>query len=230
MLRCLGRSVTSKTSVSGSWPGYSTARRWPSCAPSSGFLGRPGTGSTTAARMTGSTASRIGIAGPIGMRAPAGHRKRNRPAEEGLSGLGRAEDPREAPRAMRSASLPSHQHGARGARPARTGAAPAARAAAGDRHRAVDHTRAVRVGRLRARVQGFWSAAGDRTDNGVPFASAHALYRLSKLAVMALDLRSQADLYALALHQPPVVLAEDRQLAALRLHRRVPHVGRVHWD
>ncbi len=41
--------------------------------------------------------------------------------------------------------------------------------------------------------QGLWAAAAIRTDNGVPFASAHALYGLSKLAVWWLRLGIQIE-------------------------------------
>ena len=60
---CLGRSVTSWTSASGSWPGCSTARRWPRCARSSASPGRRATRSTIATKGAGSRASRTAAAG-----------------------------------------------------------------------------------------------------------------------------------------------------------------------
>jgi pimeloyl-ACP methyl ester carboxylesterase len=91
---------------------------------------------------------------PARQPAPAGSRNADRPAEEGLPGLGRAQDPREAPRPLRAAAVSRDQHRACSARSAWAGAAAPPTTTAGDRHDALPHHDAEHplVCRLQRRV------------------------------------------------------------------------------
>ena len=93
---CLGRSVTSWTSASGSWPGCSTARRWRRSVREFGISRKTGykifhrykgcgiEGLTDRSRRPQRHANQL----------PDGDREADRPPEAGVSHLGRAEDPR----------------------------------------------------------------------------------------------------------------------------------------
>ncbi len=97
---------------------------------------------------------------PARQPAPAGDRNADRPAEEGLSGLGRAQDPREAARPVRAAAVPGHQHRARRPRSARPGAAAQAPPTPRDRHAALpDRPRPMRCGVPTTKAS-FGSATG----------------------------------------------------------------------
>jgi len=108
--------------------------------------------------------------------------------------------------------LPAHHHGLRQPLSPRL-------------RRALDHGRGLRVHRLERAFREYGLPRALRTDNGVPFASAHALYGLSRLAVWWL--RLGIDIERIRPGHPEQNGRHERMHLTLKLEATKPAAGNL---
>src|ERR1700757_2133253 len=185
---CLGRSVTSWTSGCGLSPACWRARRWRRCAPSLASPGRPATRSSTATKTAALARSAIGAAGPIGRPIACQPRSRRRLARLRATIRGGATATTLLTRPTDPNALWCADYKGEFMLGNRRYCYPLTITDFASRYLLTCEALSTTQERFAFTVfertfKEFGLPQVIRTDNGVPFASAHAIYGLSKLAV-----------------------------------------------